>query len=59
MKFANAVVSFNNSFVILIDPTEDKQVGLRDVFYRVEPHVNWLSRLRLNVLSMFVAEDLL
>jgi len=29
------------------------------VVYRSEPHVNWLSRLRLNVLSMFVAEELL
>jgi len=27
--------------------------------YRSEPGVNWLSRLRLSVLSMFVAEDLL
>ena len=29
------------------------------VVHRSEPHVNWLSRLRLNVLSMFVAEELL
>jgi phosphatidylserine/phosphatidylglycerophosphate/cardiolipin synthase-like enzyme len=25
--------------------------------YHAEPHVNWLSRLRLSVLSMFVAEE--
>ncbi|HEU5294680.1 MAG TPA: phospholipase D family protein [Burkholderiaceae bacterium] len=29
------------------------------VVHRAEPHVSWLSRLRLSVLSMFVAEDLL
>ena len=29
------------------------------VVHRSEPHVGWLSRLRLNVLSMFVAEELL
>lgn len=29
------------------------------VVYRAEPNVNWLSRLRVSVLSMFVDEDLL
>jgi putative cardiolipin synthase len=38
-----------------IEPEDDKAA----VVYRAEPHVNWLSRLRLSVLSMFVAEDLL
>jgi len=37
-----------------IEPDDDGPV-----VYRSEPHVNWLSRLRLNVLSMFVAEELL
>jgi putative cardiolipin synthase len=37
-----------------IEPDDDAPV-----VYRSEPHVNWLSRLRLNVLSMFVAEELL
>ncbi|HEY6511288.1 MAG TPA: phospholipase D family protein [Burkholderiaceae bacterium] len=37
-----------------LEPDDDAPV-----VYRSEPHVNWLSRLRLNVLSMFVAEELL
>jgi len=37
-----------------IEPDEDESV-----IYRSEPHVSWLSRLRLGVLSMFVAEELL
>ena len=37
-----------------IEPDDDGPV-----VHRAEPHVNWLSRLRLSVLSMFVAEDLL
>ena len=37
-----------------VEPDEDEPV-----VHRAEPHVNWLSRLRLSVLSMFVAEELL
>jgi len=37
-----------------IEPDDDEPV-----VHRAEPHVNWLSRLRLSVLSMFVAEELL
>jgi len=37
-----------------IEPDDDKPV-----VYRAEPHVSWLSRVRLGVFSMFVAEDLL
>ena len=37
-----------------IEPDDEEPV-----VHRAEPHVNWLSRLRLSVLSMFVAEDLL
>lgn len=36
-----------------VDPDDDP------VVYRAEPNVTWLSRLRLGVLSMFVAEELL
>jgi len=44
----------DNSRVEWIEPDEDAPV-----VHRAEPHVGWLSRLRLNLLSMFVAEDLL
>jgi putative cardiolipin synthase len=37
-----------------IEPDETEPV-----VHRADPHVSWLSRLRLGVLSMFVAEDLL
>ena len=47
-------IATTDSRVEWIEPDADEPV-----VYRVEPHVNWLSRLRLNVLSMFVAEDLL
>jgi len=37
-----------------IEPDDDGPV-----VHRAEPHVSWLSRLRLGVLSMFVSEELL
>ena len=38
-----------------IEPDDDDG----PVVHRTEPHIGWLSRLRLNVLSMFVAEEFL
>jgi putative cardiolipin synthase len=37
-----------------IEPDADEPV-----VHSAEPHVNWLSRLRLGVMSLFVAEELL